>query len=192
MAVVGKWTWLSVAPDSYSTSPKGIFTGSSCGSHRCHSMSGSAARSRFFREPFKVGITAFHFGLARRKFDDYASPGHSIRLQSGLYVRYRTFRITAPDRPPRRRRHCITRLGLAGADDDQSHPDRERSAARPRRDLLLLGDFCFNVSNLEHTFLARIGWRLDENKKAPGNQNGAQNLQNSHFIPPGSLSWIAI
>ena len=38
MAVVGKYTWLKVRPDSYSTCPSGISTGSSSGSQRCHSV----------------------------------------------------------------------------------------------------------------------------------------------------------
>ena len=43
MEVVGKYTWLSVVPDSYSTCPKGMSTDWSSGSQRCHSASGNAA-----------------------------------------------------------------------------------------------------------------------------------------------------
>ncbi len=43
IASVGKYTWLSVRPDSYSTWPSGIDVGSRCGDRRCHSASGSAA-----------------------------------------------------------------------------------------------------------------------------------------------------
>ncbi len=34
MEVTGKYTWLSVPPDSYSTPPRGIWTDSNCGSRR--------------------------------------------------------------------------------------------------------------------------------------------------------------
>ena len=47
IAEVGKYTWLRVLPDSYSTCPSGISTHSSCGNQRCHSASGSAASRRF-------------------------------------------------------------------------------------------------------------------------------------------------
>ena len=49
MAVVGKYTWLSVSPGSYSTFPSGKSTASSCGCQRLHSSGGSAASSWFFR-----------------------------------------------------------------------------------------------------------------------------------------------
>jgi hypothetical protein len=48
---------------------------------------------------------------------------------------------------------------------------------------VLLSDFRFNVPDLEHAFIARIRGRLDENEKPSGNQDGAQNLHNSHVIP---------
>ncbi len=47
MAVVGKYTWLNLAPDSCSESPRPNTTGSSCGCHRSHSGRGKAANKRF-------------------------------------------------------------------------------------------------------------------------------------------------
>src|ERR1700686_154104 len=47
MEVVGKYTWLSVPPDSYSTPPRGIWTDSSCGSQRSCTEGGSAANKWF-------------------------------------------------------------------------------------------------------------------------------------------------
>ena len=48
MEVVGKYTWLSVVPDSYNTCPSGIPTHSRYGNQRCQSGSGNAASSWFF------------------------------------------------------------------------------------------------------------------------------------------------
>ena len=59
MAVVGKYTWLSVRPDSYSTWPSGISTGSSCGSQRCRSAGGSAASRWFVLGSSARAIAAF-------------------------------------------------------------------------------------------------------------------------------------
>ena len=64
MAVVGKYTWLSVTPDSYSTWPSGSSTGSSCGSQRCHSAGGSAA-SRWFSSGGGGTATGAFIGLGR-------------------------------------------------------------------------------------------------------------------------------
>src|ERR1700677_233271 len=47
IAVVGKYTWLKVPPDSYSTDPKGISTDSRRGIQRCASVGGKAP-SRWF------------------------------------------------------------------------------------------------------------------------------------------------
>ena len=49
IAVVGKYTWLSFAPDSYSDLPSGMTTGSRCGCQRAHSASGRAASRWFWR-----------------------------------------------------------------------------------------------------------------------------------------------
>ena len=43
MAVVGKYTWLSVPPDSYNTDPSGISTDSRSGSQRCEGEVGRTA-----------------------------------------------------------------------------------------------------------------------------------------------------
>jgi hypothetical protein len=42
IAVVGKYTWLRVPPDSYNTVPKGKSTVSSKGNQRCDSAGGNA------------------------------------------------------------------------------------------------------------------------------------------------------
>ena len=47
MAVVGRYTWATLLPDSKSTWPSGISTGSSCGNQCARSASGSARSSRF-------------------------------------------------------------------------------------------------------------------------------------------------
>src|ERR1700736_3487161 len=83
---------------------------------------------------------------------------------------------------------CATRLRLTGAGHDQDHSGRDRSAAHPGGNRVLLSDFRFNVPDLEHAFIARIRGGLDENEKPSGNQDGAQNLHNSHVIPLQRLS----
>jgi hypothetical protein len=45
MAVVGKYTWLSVAPDSYSARPSGKSTDSGFGNQRSQSEAGRLANS---------------------------------------------------------------------------------------------------------------------------------------------------
>ena len=58
MAVVGKYTWLSVRPDSYSTWPSGMSTHSSIGNQRCASASGKAASKWLARGGELGGIEA--------------------------------------------------------------------------------------------------------------------------------------
>ena len=48
-AVVGRITWVSRSPASYSTWPKGMSKGARCGCQRCQVSSGRAASNRFWR-----------------------------------------------------------------------------------------------------------------------------------------------
>ncbi len=56
MEVVGKYTWLRVLPDSYTTWPSGMSTHSSCGNQRWNSASGRAASNSFFRGSWETAI----------------------------------------------------------------------------------------------------------------------------------------
>jgi hypothetical protein len=49
MAVVGKYTWVNVAPDSYTTWERGSSTDSRCGNQRSPTEAGSADNKKFLR-----------------------------------------------------------------------------------------------------------------------------------------------
>src|SRR6202035_1644698 len=64
IAVVGKYTWVNVAPDSYTTWERGSSTDSRCGIQRSLTEVGSADNKKFFPRSRKSMIAA---SLATRR-----------------------------------------------------------------------------------------------------------------------------
>jgi hypothetical protein len=97
MEVVGKYTCLSVPPDSYRTDPKGISTDSRSGSQRAASAGGNAAIRRFWLAWANAPMEVRTLVMRRPTFKTRQRPVNSLGL-TGRYpdigfnrsVRYRT------------------------------------------------------------------------------------------------------
>jgi len=64
--VVGKYTWASAPPASYTTWPSGMSTNCNCGNQRCHSASGKAASKWLLLGSRVVGISQLLAGLHKQ------------------------------------------------------------------------------------------------------------------------------
>src|SRR6266404_2297193 len=83
MAVVGKYTWVKVAPDSYTTWERGIPTESRCGNQRSLTEDGSADNKKFLPRSRKSMIRPL--GIPQQRYSHYSA--QCCRADSNRFVR---------------------------------------------------------------------------------------------------------
>src|SRR5579863_5521653 len=72
---------------------------------------------------------------------------------------------------------------LAQDGHDQHQTRRQRHAAHPRRNFVLLLHLGLDLPHLEQAFVARVARRLDENVESSRNQDRTNDLYCSHMWP---------